>query len=150
MEGIQLKMIDREALVYLVQELENFEKDKALHSGLLAAARVFKSGGQIRLKRRMKRPNGVTGNLLKAFSVRVKKSKPGALAGFAHEGAHHSWMVDMGTENRYQKKKKNKFIGAGPALKFWTDTRELDPPKALDKLNKGVEKAVKRIQERRR
>lgn len=147
MDGIEIKLIDREAILYLVQGLEDFEKDKALRSGLAAAAQVFKAGGIRRLKQRMKKPTGVKGNLLRAFTVRVKKSKPGALAGFetGKGGGGHSWWLDKGTKERYIKTKGNKYAGAGPALRYWEDTRNQDYPKAIDKLREGTERAVQRL-----
>ena len=39
---MQVKLIDREAVVYLVDQLEAFEKDKAIKSGLQAAVNVFR------------------------------------------------------------------------------------------------------------
>ncbi|WP_106831163.1 hypothetical protein [Parabacteroides pacaensis] len=158
MEGIQIKMIDREAVLYLVQELEDFEKDKALRSGLSAAANVFKVGGRRRLRARMKNPAGVKGNLLRSFTIRVKRSKPGALSGFkVDEGADgsHAWLIDQGTKERYHKK-SGKSVGRIPGknsgfqLHFWEDTRNQDYPKAMDKLYQGVERAVQRINDRRK
>lgn len=158
MEGIRIKTIDREAILYLVQELENFEKDKALRSGLAAAAQVFKTGGRRRLRQRMKNPAGFRGNLLRAFTVRVKRSKQGALSGFkVDEGANgsHAWLLDKGTKER-RHKKTNKSVGKIPGknsrfrLGFWEDTRNQEESKAMDALYKGVERAVQRINNRRK
>lgn len=161
MEGIQIKMIDREAILFLVQELEDFEKDKALRSGLAAAANVFKVGGRRRLRQRMKNPLGKTGNLLRSFTTRVKKSKPGALSGFkgGKEGGPHAKWLDKGTQERFYYTKKNhrkKSVGKIPGmasgfqLHFWDTTRNQDYPKAVDALYKGVERAVQRINDRRK
>lgn len=157
MEGIRIKTIDREAILYLVQELENFEKDKALRSGLAAAAQVFKTGGRRRLRQRMKNPAGVTGNLLRAFTTRVKKSRPGALTGFiqGENGGSHAKWLDKGTIER-RHKKTNKSVGKIPGknsrfrLGFWEDTRNQEESKAMDALYKGVERAVQRINDRRK
>lgn len=147
MEGIEIKVIDREAMLHLVQGLQAFEKDKALQSGLRAGANVFQRGGMRRLKQRMKKPSGVTGNLLKSFAVRVKRNRPGALSGFEYGengGGNHSWLVDMGTDERHHKKSGRR-TGAGRALKYWSDTREQDYPKAIDQVYNGIERAVNRM-----
>lgn len=150
MEGIEIKVIDREAMLHLVQGLQDFEKDKALQSGLRAGANVFQKGGMRRLKQRMKKPNGVKGNLLRSFTVRVKRNKLGALSGFKYgeNGGSHSWLVDMGTDERRQKKSGRR-TGAAKALRYWSDTREQDYPKALDQVYAGIEQAVNRIIGRR-
>ncbi|MEG0464650.1 hypothetical protein [Bacteroides sp.] len=150
MEGIEIRVIDREAMIHLVQGLENFEKDKALQSGLRAGATVFQRGGMRRLKQRMKNPKGVKGNLLRSFTVRVKRSKLGALSGFKYgdNGGGHSWLLDMGTDKRSHKK-TGKSTGVGPALRYWTDTREQDYPTAINKMYDGIERAVNRITGRR-
>ena len=147
----EIKQIDREAVNYLVRNLENFEKDKAVKAGLGAAGNVFKVGGASRLKARMKTGSrGVTGNLLRSFQVRVKKSKPGVLIGFKQGkggGSHANW-IDRGTTDRYWKTRKNKSIGRVIGNAFWTDTEAQDYPQAMDKLYLGIEKAVNRINNR--
>lgn len=150
MDGIEIKIIDRKDILCLIEGLEAFEKDKALRSGLKAGANIFKTGGMRRLKKRMKKPTGVTGNLLRSFTVRVKKSSLGALSGFRYgkDGGNHSWLVDKGTTKRHHKK-TNKNTGSGRALRYWTDTREQDYPKAMERVYNGVEQAVNRINERR-
>lgn len=151
MEGIQLTVVDQESILYLVHELDNIEKDKAIRSGLSAGANFFKKGGVSRLKQRMKKPGGVTGNLLNSFTVRVKRSKLGALSGFKYgqRGGAHAWLVDLGTDERYQNKTGRR-TGKGKALFFWSETRGQDYPKAVEKVREGVERFVQRINERRR
>lgn len=145
---MEVKVLDREAILFLIQELENFEKDKAIRAGLGAAVRVFLQAGKQTLRTRMKRRNGVKGNLLSSFTVRVKKSKPGALSGFKWPQGNHSHLVDMGTVQRF--KKNGASTGVMPANRFWTDTKNTQGPNAIDKLYRGVESAVNRINERKR
>ena len=145
---IEVKFQDWEAILFLTQELENFEKDKAIKAGLGAAARVFLQAGKQTLRERMKYRTGITGNLLSSFTVRVKKSKPGALSGFKWPQGNHAHLVDLGTVERFRK--GNKSTGAMPANYFWTDTRDSAGPNAIDKLYRGVESAVDRINEGRR
>jgi len=148
---IEIKQIDRDAVNYLVRNLEDFEKDKAVRSGLSAAGNVFKSGGISRLKSRMKSGSrGFTGNLLRSFEVKVKKSKPGVLIGFRQGvgGGSHAHLVDRGTDNRFWKTKKRKSTGKVIGNAFWADTEAQDFPQAMDKLYMGIEKAVNRINNR--
>lgn len=156
----EIKQIDREAVNYLVRNLENFEKDKAVKAGLGAAGNVFKAGGASRLKARMKSGNrGVTGNLLRSITVRPKKSKPGVLIGFKQGkgGGSHAHLVDRGTSIRKREKlggfikgTKSTNTNTGKMLgnAFWADTEAQDYPQAMDKLYVGIEKAVNRINSR--
>lgn len=147
----EIKQIDRDTVNYLVQNLEDFEKDKAIKSGLMSAGAVFKAGGKRRLKSSMKSGSqGVTGNLLQSFHVRVKRSKPGMLAGFKQgkNKGGHAHLIDKGTNERYWKT-KNKSTGRVIASRFWSDTEAQDYPKAVDKLYIGIERAVNRISSRR-
>lgn len=156
----EIKQIDRDAVKYLVRNLENFEKDNAVKSGLRDAGNVFKAGGKSRLKSRMKSGSqGITGNLLRSVTVRPKKSKPGVLIGFRQGkgGGSHAHLVDRGTSIRNRKKAggfikgtKSSNTSTGKMLgnAFWTDTESQDYPQAMNKLYMGIEKAVNRINNR--
>nr|DAM03165.1 MAG TPA: hypothetical protein [Caudoviricetes sp.] len=149
---IEIKHINEGEVNYLVRNLEDFEKDKAIKSGLIGAGQVFRSGGRSRLRRTMKSGNrGVTGNLLRSFIVKAKRNKPGVLTGFKQGvgGGSHAHLVDRGTAERYLKKKNNKSVGKVKPSFFWTDTESQDYPKAIDKLYDGIERAVERINNRR-
>lgn len=130
---------------YLIQNLDDFDKDKAIREGLGAGADVLKSGGMQRLRSRLKSPQGKTGNLLHSFTTRVKRQSLGALAGFNYLG-RHSHLVDLGSVKRYRK--NGATTGIMPANRFWSDTRDIDTPKALDKVYDGIESAVERINSR--
>lgn len=145
----QIKYIDRDAMLYLVRSLDDFEKDKSIRSGLSSAGAVFKTGGIRRLRKSMKSgPTGFTGNLLKGFQLRVKRNKPGVLIGFNKKGSH-AHLIDRGTDKRYQLTKGGKYVGSVKASRFWTQTEAEDHPKAMDKLYQGIERAVNRINNRR-
>lgn len=149
---IEIRHINREEVDYLVRNLKDFEKDKAVKGGLQSAGKVFLSGGKSRLRRSMKSGSrGVTGNLLRSFQVRVKRSKPGVLIGFKQgkEGGSHAHLVDKGTSNRYWKTRTRKYVGSVKATNFWSDTEAQDYPKAMDSLYIGIEKAANRINSRR-
>lgn len=148
---IQIRHINKEDIDTLLRNLNDFEKDTAVKGGLKSAGNVFATGGKSRLRKRMKSSTGVTGNLLKSFQVRVKRSKPGVLIGFKQgkEGGSHAHLIDRGTNKRYWKTKGRKYVGRVTATRFWSDTEAQDYPKAMDKLYMGIEKAVNRINNRR-
>ena len=151
---IGIKHINKEDVDYLVRNLEDFEKDKAIKDGLKSAGNIFKKGGISRLRRSMKSGSqGVTGNLLRSLQVRVKKSKPGVLIGFnqGKGGGSHAHLVDRGTAERFYKTKKGekKSVGRVIGNLFWTDTEAQDYPIAMGNLYDGIEKAVNRINNRR-
>lgn len=143
---IEVKQIDYDNIRYLVRELEEFEKNKAIKSGLKAGGNVFKAGGRQRLRQLLKSTG--TGKLLNSFQVRVKRNRAGVLTGF-NGGGRHSHLVDRGTKKRStEKTKANR--GVMPANYFWADTESMDYPKAVDKIFAGVEKAVQQINDRRK
>lgn len=146
---IQVRQIDTDSINYLIQELEQFEKNKAIKSGLNAGGNVFKTGGRQRLKQRLKSSKS-TNNLSNSFRTRVKRNKAGVLTGFMRgkNGGNHSHLVDRGTKKRQTKSEANR--GVMPANYFWTDTENIDRPKAVNKIFAGVEKAVKQINNRKR
>lgn len=149
MATIEIKTIDRDTLLHLVDGLENFEKDRAIRAGLAASVGVFKTKGRNNLRNWMGQhghPNGVKGNLLASFKNRVKKSKPGALTGFELPKGAHVWLVDQGTGFRQT---KTHDTGIMPASHFWEDARRSEESKAMQRLYTGIEKAVQRINERR-
>lgn len=142
---MQVKLIDREAITYLVNNLEDFEKDRALKSGLRAAANVFRVRGRSNLRNRLKHPGKGTNHLMNSFTTRVKRNKLGALAGFDKWGAH-SHLVDLGT-----RKRPHPITGTSgimPANRFWSDARASEEAKAAQEMYKGVERVVQRINNR--
>lgn len=149
--SVGCRLIDRENVLYLVDQLQDFEKDKAIKSGLRAAVNIFRVGGQKRLSQRLKK--GKYGHLRNSFTTRVKRNKIGALAGFDRPGGNHSHLVDLGTQLRETKGKKSKPAGLSrgrmPANSFWEDTNKQDEDKAMNKLYQGIQKAVERINNRR-
>lgn len=125
--------------------LLDIDKDKAVRAGLRSMGNTFVTGGKRRLRSRLKDSKGVTGNLFKAFKVRVKLRRAGVLAGFNKLG-HHSHLVDLGT-----KKRKHPITGTSgvmPSNSFWTDTANEDLEKASKRLFDAIERAKNRIIER--
>ncbi len=149
MDGIEIKIINQNALADMVKTLGNIDKDKAIRSGLRAGGMVLKSGGIRRLRRAMKSSKGVSGNLLRSFEVHVKRNSLGVLVGF-HQGdkgdnknGYHSIWVDLGTGDRTTK--SGHHTGAAKALRFWSDTRNEDMVSAQGKVIQGIEKYVDKI-----
>lgn len=144
---IKVTQTDKDSIYYLIRNLRDIDKDKSIRKGLGDAGNTFKSGGKRRLRQAMRKPNGVTGNLLRSFTVRVKKRKPGVLVGFSggKNGGNHSHLVDSGTADRYWKTRGRKYVGKMTATRFWADTESQDAPAAMDKLYAGIEKSVYRI-----
>lgn len=151
---IEIQHINRAEVDYLVRNLENFEKEKAVKEGLGAAGNVFKVEGKTRLRQCMKSGSrGVTGNLLKSFQVKVKKNKLGVLTGFKQgiNGGSHAHLVDRGTDERFYtiNNGKRKSTGKVKGNLFWSDTEVEDYPKAMNELYKGIERGVDKISSRR-
>lgn len=144
---IQVSIVDRENLQYLVSNLEDFEKDKALKSGLRAASNVFRVKGRSNLRARLLHHGKQTDHLMNSFTTRVKRNKIGALAGFDRPGGNHAHLVDEGTKRRYTKSGRDR--GVMPGNRFWSDTKETEENKAMQAVYEGVKKVVQRINERR-
>ncbi len=152
------KLFDFERVNAIIIGLPDLEKDKAIKAGLRAASYVFLSGGKRRLRQRMKKPEGHTGNLLGSFQIRVKRVKLGALAGFGRvrdlgldkgeAKGYHAHLVDLGTASR-RTIKLSLNRGVMPGNLFWTDTINQDQDKASQKLYKAIERSVEKLKNRR-
>ena len=149
MSGV--KIIGEDRINAMLQELNDIDTNKSIKSGLRKGLNILRKGGLKRLKSRMKSPSGVTGNLVRAFNVRVKKNKLGGLAGFGmvsdtdgnHIIARHAHLVDLGTDER--ERQNGGSTGKMPALNFWTDTRNDDMDNAVGEVLKGTEQALIKI-----
>lgn len=144
---IQVSKTDRDDILYLVRNLEEFEKDKAIRSGLRSAVNVFRTKGRSNLRSRLIPGRITTGHLMNSFTTRVKRNKLGALAGFDRPGGNHAHLVDRGTKRRYTKSGAHR--GIMPANRFWTDAKESEEGKAVQAVYNGVKKCVERINNRR-
>lgn len=107
---IKVSVVDRENVQYLVRNLEDFEKDKAVKSGLRAASNVFRVKGRSNLRSRLLHHGKQTNHLMNSFTTKVKRNKLGALAGFDRPGGNHAHLVDRGTKRRYTKDGRNRGI----------------------------------------
>lgn len=144
---IQVSVIDKENIQYLVRNLEDFEKDKALRSGLRSAVNIFRVRGRSNLRSRLLHHGKQTNHLMNSFANRVKRNKLGALAGFDRPGGNHSHLVDRGTKRRYTKDGSNR--GVMPGNRFWSDAEKTEERRAMQAVYDGTQKAVQRINMRR-
>ena len=135
-------IIRKEDLDYLLLNLDEIKKNRAVRSGLAAGAKVLRSAGLQRLRSRTKRQ---TGNLQGSLATRVKRSSLGALVGFGEKG-QHAHLVDKGTLLR--RKRNGQSTGRMPAYKFWSDTRDADYGTAIKAVETGINRAVERINNR--
>lgn len=140
-----LQIRDKEAVRYLLKELDSFDRNKIIKQGLRDAGGLFLKRGRARLKARMKNPKGITGNLLRSMTLKVKRYKPGALVGFRYPEGAHAWLIDEGTEERQSMYRRT---GRVKPTYFWTETKNVDQSAAWDILINSMEKAVNRINNR--
>lgn len=145
---IEIKLIERENIQYLIRGLEDFEKDKAIKSGLRSAVNVFRIKGRANLRSRTLRHGKQTNHLMNSFTNRVKRNKLGALSGFDRPGGNHAHLVDSGTKVR--KTKSGASRGIMPANHFWSDAKTSEEGKATEAMYKGVQSAIQRINNRSR
>lgn len=144
---IQVSIIDKESIQYLVRSLEDFEKDKAIKSGLRSAVNIFRVKGRSNLRSRLLHHGKQTGHLMNSFTSRVKRNKLGALAGFDRPGGNHSHLVDRGTTRRYTK--AGLYRGIMPGNRFWSDAEESEEKRAMQAVYEGTQKAIQRINSRK-
>lgn len=151
---IDITISNQQVLDALTTGLSGIDKDSAIKRGLSKGGEVLKKGGMERLKNRMRAgPGGKTGNLLRSFTVRVKREKLGVLAGFqkGKNGGNHSHLVDLGTVERMRKHKSRKRggkggrTGAATPNYFWNDTNDLDKEKAMVEIGTGIAEFVKKV-----
>jgi len=136
------RLIDFDRVYQAIENLNNFEKDKAVQAGLKSATALFIQAGKANLKARMKNKKGDSGTMLKSFKNKVKRAKLGALAGFSAGGAQ-AHLLDRGTDYRFTK--KGKYRGKIIANNFWTDAIKQNEDAAIDKVYSGIERAIQNL-----
>lgn len=154
-EDVLLELIGMEEVEKAVSELGEFDKQQqAVNKGFRDAGRYLIRKGRLRLRQRMKSGTaGVTGNLLRSFSFRIKKrsQKLGVIVGFKRnqkEGklGYHAHLVSEGTRERKTKKGFNR--GRTTPNLFWSDTRKEDGDEARLILLKSIEASIQIIKNR--
>lgn len=146
---------DENDVLYLVRNLEGFEQNKAIKSGLRSAMNVFKRKGQMNLRDRMLYHGKHTYALENSFLNHIKRNKLGGLTGFRRStkwvqyeyAGNHAHLVDLGTKPRYTK--LGYYRGVMPANHFWTDAFASEEPKAINLMMDAIKRNVERINARR-
>lgn len=146
---------DENDVLYLVRNLEGFEQNKAIKSGLRSAMNVFKRKGQMNLRDRMLYHGKHTYALENSFLNHIKRNKLGGLTGFRRStkwvqyeyAGNHAHLVDLGTKPRYTK--LGYYRGVMPANHFWTDAFASEEPKAVNLMMDAIKRNVERINARR-
>lgn len=143
---IEIELINLETVKDAIQELgDSVTQHKTVDAALKIGARYLMNRGRLKLRQRMKNRKGVSGNLLKSFSYRIKKRKFGALVGFKQTGKH-AHLVSQGTRKRYTRKSQYRGFVVGNA--FWEDTREKETPRAMVLILNQIKASINNIKNR--
>ena len=97
--------------------------------------------GKKRLRERMiSGSKGVTGNLLRSFTYKIKKQNLGVLVGYKKKGSH-SWLVSEGTKKRQ---------GRGQVVgnKYWKDTKQKDTNTAIYYIVHSIKQSISNLKSR--
>jgi hypothetical protein len=145
---VQIELINLETVKDAIQELgDSITQHKVVDAALKKGAQYLMNKGRLKLRQRMKNRKGVTGNLLKSFSYRIKKRKFGALIGFKEKG-RHAHLVSQGTRKRYTRKGQYRGFVVGNA--FWEDTRSKETPRAMLIILNQIKASINNIKNRYR
>jgi len=136
---VQTTLIDLDRVYKAIENLNDFQKDKAVQQGLKDATGLFINAGRQNLRDRMKSKKGDSGDLLKSFRSKLKRSSLGAIAGFNQLGMH-AHLIDLGTQERTTKSGANR--GKVEGNSFWKDAIESNETAAIDKVYSGIERAI--------
>ena len=144
---VQIELINLESVKDAIQELgDSISQHKVVDAALKKGSQYLMAKGRLKLRQRMKSRKGVSGNLLKSFSYRIKKRKFGALVGFKQTGKH-AHLVSQGTRKRYTR--KGLYRGFVTGNHFWEDTRSKDTPKAMVLILNQIKASITNIKNRR-
>lgn len=144
---IEIELLNLETVKDAIQELgDSISQHKVVDAALKKGSQYLMNKGRLKLRQRMKNRKGVSGNLLKSFSYRIKKRKFGALIGFKEKG-RHAHLVSQGTRKRYTRKGQYRGFVVGNA--FWEDTRQKETPRAMVLILNQIKASIMNIKNRR-
>ena len=144
---IEIELLNLESVKDAIQELgDSVTQHKVVDAALKKGSQYLMNKGRLKLRQRMKNRKGVTGNLLKSFSYRIKKRKFGALVGFKQTGKH-AYLVSQGTRKRYTRKEL--YRGFVTGNHFWEDTRQKETPRAMVLILNQIKASINNIKNRR-
>ena len=145
-KDLDIELINLETVKDAIQELgDSVSQHKVVDAALKIGARYLMNKGRLKLRQRMKSRKGVSGNLLKSFSYRIKKRKFGALVGFKEKG-RHAHLVSQGTRKRFTRKGQYRGFVIGNA--FWEDTRQKETPRAMVIILNQIKASITNIKNR--
>lgn len=143
---IEIELLNLETVKDAIQELgDSVSQHKVVDAALKKGSQYLMAKGRLKLRQRMKSRKGVSGNLLKSFSYRIKKRKFGALVGFKQTGKH-AHLVSQGTRKRYTRKAQYRGFVVGNA--FWEDTRQKETPRAMVIILNQIKASINNIKNR--
>lgn len=145
---LQIEIQNFNSIQYLVRNLEQMPRNKALKEGFTQAALVFKRYA----RQNMHKLGTKRGNLKSSLTHHVYQptARVPAVVGFNGKGAH-AHLLDLGTVDRRTKKqlwKGTRYRGKGPATYFFTRAREEGEKEAMDAIVLGIHRAIDRINSR--
>jgi len=154
-DDILIELLRFDEVEKAVDELKTVaEKNEATNQGFKEAGRFLIRKGKLRLRQRMKSgAGGVTGNLLRSFSYRIKKrsNKLGVIIGFKRSKSesalgYHAHLVSEGTRQRFNSKGQNR--GRVTPNFFWSDTKKSDIDQARLLVMQGIQTSINIIKRR--
>ena len=133
-----------EAIVRSLTTLQQVSGRREVRRALSKAGQLIATDARGKLGARLKGTG--RGRLIRSITSRVKKRKPGALAGFIRStrmvqygvAGNHAHLVDRGTKERAGR-------GKMPANRFWTDAVADRGDDALHLVEAGVKAAMDKI-----
>ena len=144
---IEIELLNLETVKDAIQELgDSVTQHKVVDAALKKGSQYLMNKGRLKLRQRMKNRKGVTGNLLRSFSYRIKKRKFGAIVGFKEKGKH-AHLVSQGTRKRFTR--KGLYRGFVTGNHFWEDTRQKETPKAMVLILNQIKASIMNIKNRR-
>lgn len=148
---LEIEIKTAQTIQYLVRELPLVDQDKALKKSFGNAALVFKKYARQNILTSM---GSKTGHLRSSLTHKVydTSSNVPAVVGFTRSAGNHAHLLDLGTTDRYTRKKLwkgTRYRGRGPATYFFTRARDEGQAEAMDAIYEGVQCAIERINSRR-
>lgn len=139
---IEAELLGLPTVLKQLDDLKNIPTyDKEVSKGLNKGAQYLVRMGKKRLRQRMKSGSkGVTGNLLRSFTYKIKKQNIGVLVGYKKKGSH-SWLVSDGTKLR---KGRGQVIGNH----FWKDTKQKDTNTAMYYIMVSIRQSINNLKNR--
>lgn len=147
---LEIELKTRQTVEYLVRNLSEFDRNESLKKGFTNAALVFKRHARQNMLTSMGRKKG---NLWSSLTHRLRNMRSGipAVVGFHRSEGNHAHLLDLGTDERWTRKKLwkgTRYRGRGPATYFFTRAREEGEQEAYNALLDGIQRAIDRINNR--